>query len=219
MQLAASELLRTGRLFFEYDIPSYAALLTHGGMVGAYRLHRSLLQALTWRCQTDRLVLKDPFHIWHLAALLELYPDARLVHTHRDPLEVLPSAARLCAVVRSVSSDDVRVAAIAGHMTQEFLRGLERGLSARAGRQDSFHDVRYTDLVRNPLAEARRIYQHFEMAWSDDVEGRMRRWLDATAHAERRARRHDDLASLGLVPDTVRSRYAEYSARFRLTER
>ena len=65
-----------------------------------------MLQHLQWRCPGDRWVLKAPSHLGQLESLLAVYPKARIVFTHRDPLKVLPSVASILystAYVRSAT--------------------------------------------------------------------------------------------------------------------
>ena len=52
-----------------------------------------LLQALQWLRGPERWVLKSPQHLEQQAALIEIFPDATFVQTHRDPL----ASRRRCA--------------------------------------------------------------------------------------------------------------------------
>jgi hypothetical protein len=65
-----------------------------------YRLHKRQLQLLQWKFPKHRWVLKTPSHVFALSGLLDVYPDARFVHLHRDPLETLGSIASLFTKVR-----------------------------------------------------------------------------------------------------------------------
>jgi hypothetical protein len=185
-------------------------------MQGAYRLHRSIVQALTWRCPGERVVLKDPFHLWCLPALFGAYPDALIVQTHRSPKETLASNARLCAALRSIGSDDVSPVDIATRSVRDFQRGLDSGLRARASRPGSFHDVRYSDLVRQPVREVKRIYEAFGMTWSDEIERRMTRWMENNAHAHRSSPREDAAPDIGPSSVEVKATFAAYCERFQI---
>src|SRR5215472_8906007 len=75
-----------------YRIPSYRRWLDETGHVEAYRFHRRFLQHLQHQAAGGgRWVLKCPDHVFALAAIRTVYPDARLVFVHRDPLAVLLS--------------------------------------------------------------------------------------------------------------------------------
>jgi hypothetical protein len=210
--------LRVRNFTLEYHVPSYAQFLTDETMRVSYRLYRTLLQMLTWRTPPDRLVLKDPSHLWHLEPLLEVLPDAHLVHVHRDPLQVLPSAVRLCSTMRAMSSEQVDLREIAADSLREFERGLALATAVRNRDPGRFVDVRYPQLVRDPLAEVRRLYRELELPWSDSVGGRMQRWLDASGHRQHRAGQYEDLSALGLEPSAVRKAFAAYREQFQMAE-
>ncbi len=78
-----------------------------------YEFHRHFLQHLQWRCPGQRWVLKAPGHLLALEALLQVYPDAGIILTHRDPLKVLASCASFTEVLRSAFSDRVDKASLA----------------------------------------------------------------------------------------------------------
>jgi Sulfotransferase family len=84
-----------------YRVPSYRHWLDTTGHFDAYRFHRRFLQHLQHQAaEGGRWVLKCPDHVFALAAIREVYPDARLVFVHRDPLAVLLSVARLTETLR-----------------------------------------------------------------------------------------------------------------------
>lgn len=62
----------------------------------SYAHHRDVLKLIQSTCPDRRWALKYPAHLRHLDVLLETYPDACIVQTHRDPARVLPS---LCSLV------------------------------------------------------------------------------------------------------------------------
>src|SRR5262249_33828243 len=74
-----------------YDVPSYSRWGDAQDARPGYELHRRFLQHLQHHCRGERWVLKAPVHLPHLGALLSVYPDARVIMTHREPLEVLGS--------------------------------------------------------------------------------------------------------------------------------
>ena len=86
-------------------VPSYADWVVDCDMAPAYRFHRRVLQLLQWRCPPRLWHLKTPVHMLALEPLLESYPDARFLWTHRDPAEVLGSVCSLIAYTRSWVSD------------------------------------------------------------------------------------------------------------------
>ncbi len=195
------------------EVPSYAAWLERQSCVAAYRQYREQLQLLTWRWRTERIVLKDPFHLWSLDALLTVFPDAHVVHIHRDPLAALPSIASLCAVLRSIVSDDVNLHRIGEAWLENVAVGLDRARAARAARapgRGSFCDVRYDRLVADPVAEVRRIYTSFGAAWSTEVEQNILGWLREHPQSKHGVHRYE-LSQFGLSRERVADRLGAFT--------
>src|SRR5262249_8387357 len=107
-------------------VPSYQAWLERVDMRPVYASHRRQLQYLQWRCPGERWVLKSPGHLWALDALLAVYPDARFVQTHRDPVKVLASLVSLIRTLRSLAMRTDRIDPT--ELGRDWAERLERGL-------------------------------------------------------------------------------------------
>ena len=93
--------MQTDKLRTQALLPAYGRWLEKTDMRSAYRFHRLALQVLQSRLPTGTWSLKTPNHLWCLDDLAEAYPDARLVWTHRDPAQVVPSVAMVRSLVAS----------------------------------------------------------------------------------------------------------------------
>ena len=197
-------------------VPSYQAWLDEADLRWVYAAHRRQLQYLQWHCPADRWVLKSPGHLWALDALLAIYPDARIVQTHRDPLKVIASLANLVAVLRSMASDRIDRAAIGAEWTARLAAGLQRATIVRdalpADAAPVF-DMHFADFIHDEIGMVRRIYDHFGMELSLEAEERMRRFLAAHPADEHGAHRYT-LEDAGLDAAVERERYAAYQQRF-----
>ena len=94
---------RSLRFDTNYHVPSYRNWLDAdaGRNLPAYRFHKRFLQFLQHQDGSEpRWVLKCPEHLFALQTIRAVYPDARLVFVHRDPMKVLASQARLTEVIR-----------------------------------------------------------------------------------------------------------------------
>lgn len=199
-----------------HDVPGYQAWLDAADLRWVYASHRRQLQYLQWRCPAERWVLKSPGHLWALDALLAVYPDACVVHTHRDPLRVVASLASLVALLRALASDHVDRTAIGREWTERLADGLaratairDRGLAPTA----SVVDVHFRDFMRDEVGTVRRIYEHFGLDLTPDAEARMRRYLAANPQ-DRHGRHRYTIAAAGLQEAEERRRYASYVERF-----
>ena len=199
-----------------HDVPSYALWLATHDLTPSFRFHRRMLQTLQWRHPGERWLLKAPSHLTVLPALFAVYPDARVVFTHRDPAKTVPSTASLMATLRRMRRDHVDANAIAKLLVRGVAMGLEKMMAERASGatpDGQFVDLRYADLMRDPLAAVRAVYDRLGMTLPDDIADRMRAYLAAKPrgkHGEHRYRLED----FGLDRERLRRGYAAYCARF-----
>lgn len=208
---------RSDELSGRHVVPSYAAWLAGADLVPAYRFHREMLQLLQWRAPGDRWVLKAPSHLGALGALLAVYPDARIVWTHRDPLTVMASVASILFSTAWVRSDAVDAKQVLQWFTGETCAALlgagEAARAAAANAGARFHDVRYADLVDDPLAAIRGVYEAFDMPFDTDCETSLRRAVDAKPQGRHGAHRYD-FSDTGWDPAEERERFRAYQARY-----
>ncbi len=203
------------QFFTMYDVPSYQDWLDRQSYVPALQFHRRFLQHLQHRHAGERWVLKTPGHLATLSELFEVYPDACIIHTHRDPLRVMPSLASLCYALRGISSDRVLPEAVGRQQVRLWAGHLERALTARdelTSNQDQFFDAHFEDVVRDPIGLIERIYDHFDLSLSDEARGRMRAFLGANPRGKRGSH-HYTLEDFGLTPNDGR-RFEAYRERF-----
>ncbi|MBP9714275.1 MAG: sulfotransferase, partial [Sterolibacterium sp.] len=105
------------------NVPSYADWLRHQDVTPAYAYMKSLLQLMQWQSTTadarsqpiPRWVLKTPAHLGHLDVLLQTFPDAKIIQTHRDPSRTAASYSSMMAHGHGVFSDAVDAHAVAAH--------------------------------------------------------------------------------------------------------
>lgn len=201
-----------------FGVPSYQAWLSRQSLVPAYRLHRRFLQHLQVHCAGDRWVLKAPTHLLGLRALLEVYPDACVIMTHREPLEVLASEASLQTTLRGIFTRKADPLAIGREVTESIAAAIRRGLEVRdqgCAPPEQFVDVRYPDLMRDPIGAVRGIYGHFGLRLTQDAEARMRSFL-ARHPKDRHGTHAYSLGAFGLEAAEETERYAAYRDRFAL---
>lgn len=217
IQITAHE-FKSDELSGRHVVPSYAAwLATTADLVPAYAFHRRMLQLLQWRSPGERWVLKAPSHLAALGPLLAVYPDARIVWTHRDPLTVMASVASILFSTAWVRSDAVDAEQVLQWFSGETCAAILAAGAAVRERGDvdagHFHDVRYTDLVDDPLKTIAGIYEHFAMPFDARAESEIRAAIDARPKGRHGAHRYD-FESTGFDPRRERERFAGYQARF-----
>jgi hypothetical protein len=201
-------------------VPSYKEYLRAADLSLAYAWEKRFLQMLQWGEAARRWVLKSPDHVHGLNELFAVFPDAVVIQTHRDPMQVLKSSAELTRVLRGLYGPPGTHEQLAINEAQALAHGTERSLQFRdehpelAGR---FIDVKYSDLVKDPLAAVAQIYRRLEVPLSAEAEERMRRLATSRARYQWRGRRPQE-TSQPLASAMERSLFAHYCSRFGLSD-
>lgn len=199
----------------QYRLPTYYRWLLHDAdHRNAYRYHRIFLQHLQSGV-SGQWLLKSPAHLWQLDALVAEYPDALIVQTHRDPLNVISSIAALTTYVRRLASDHTDIGECAQQSREEILVGLERSMSIRDSgvlAPGQVVDVQFADFIRDPFATIRELYTALGRDLTPVAERRMRDFLDA--HPGDGGGARYTWADTGLDADEVRAQVATYQERF-----
>lgn len=200
----------------EYRIPSYAAWTAGADRLPLYRWHRRFLQLLQRGDAPEPWILKAPSHLSSLPELFAVYPDAHVVVTHRDPLRVLGSLSNLMATLMSMRTREVDRAACVRLQAAGFPFLLSRHMQQRAEGlipEDQITDLRYVDLVANPVASVAALYERLGRTLSTHAKQHLEQWLAArSADAPTPHRYHFESTGLDLADE--RGRYTAYMERF-----
>jgi hypothetical protein len=197
-------------------VPSYESFLHATDLTPAYGWERRFLQHLQAGAPARQWVLKSPDHSHGLEALFAVFPDARVVQTHRNPVAVLKSSIQLLEVLhgvfaRPLSRPDrsLREARLLADAMDSFIRfrQMHRELAER------FLDVSYGALVADPMATVSRIYRHLERPLTRTAAEAMRRFI-ATRSRYRKRGRAPTQAEWGLGARSEANRFERYCSRF-----
>jgi hypothetical protein len=149
------------------------------------RTFKNFLQSITFR-DPRRLVLKSPPHTCRIKVLRELFPDAIFIHIVRNPYVVFPSTVNLWKSLyqrQSLQTPDFR--GLEEHVLETFVRMHARLEETRhLVPDDRFYELRYEDLVRNPLQEMQALYDHLQLGQFDAVLPRLENYLATIAGYE-----------------------------------
>jgi hypothetical protein len=187
-------------------------LQAEGATAVDYSSYRRHLQVLLSSHSGRRPVLKSPFHLGHLDDLLAALPDALVVHTHRAPSTALASWCSLAATIGRGTLASIDLSTLGQHWLDFWADAAERAVAVRsAADARRFHDVRYADLIVDPLGEVRRLYVAADLELTPSAEQRMRLWLERHHHHRRRQLQHRyDLEQFELTAATVDGRFRAY---------
>jgi omega-hydroxy-beta-dihydromenaquinone-9 sulfotransferase len=163
--------------------PQYAEYLDLEGLSARElatwkRTFRRFLQVLTFK-NPRRLVLKSPPHSCRIKVLLELFPDARFVHIVRDPRVVFPSTVNLWkSLYRKHGLQTPTFERLEEYVFSSFTRlyqKLEEGKTLV--RPDRFHELRYEDLIDDPIGEMEKLYSQLGLGSFDEYVPRLKEYL------------------------------------------
>lgn len=186
-------------------LPAYSAWLAEQDWTDAYRRHQRNLRLIGLPDRDRRWVLKNPSHLFALDALFEVYPDALVIQTHRSPRTAIASVCSLNQQASDGWSTTFRGDVIGRDQLELWARGLERFTSDRARHDPArFHDVRYEDLVSDPLGTVAGIYRRFGMELTDSAVAAM---SVLRAESTGRTSHRYELADFGLTGAQVDERF------------
>ena len=161
-----------------------------------------------------RWLLKNPTDLFSLAEVLEVFPDALVVQTHRDPVAAIPSIASLIHASRRVFSGDRADPTEVGQREALFWRdALEKAHAVRSTSKARFVDVEFSHFVTDQMATVRNIYDSFGLELTAETEAAMQGWLDAHPRRTGGSGPRYRAADFGLTEDGLRAVYADYRAR------
>jgi hypothetical protein len=194
-------------------MPNYRDWLFSTDMTSAYDYHKRFLQLL----QADApgvWNLKMPSHVLYLDTLLKVYPDARLVWTHRDPLTCMGS---FCSII-SLGHQGFTGTADKAFIGQNCLYQAELHANRAMATRDKLGenrmvDVHYADMTRDPIGMMRKLYAGLGDDFTPEAEAAMRTWL--ADNPQGKFGKHEyKLAEFGLDVVEVSAKFEPYLARY-----
>jgi hypothetical protein len=195
-----------------YRIPSYQSWLDSHGHHDAYRFHRRFLQHLDAQAPGRHWVLKSPDHVFALDAIKAVYPDAKIVFLHRDPISVLASVAKLTEVLRRPFGRGVDRMDIGNQVSSSWIDGANRMIGAAASDTSILH-LHYKEVVSAPLEAVETLYRHCGLTLSDEGRARMQAWLGRSLQNGNSQSRYS-LTEFGMDEAALRARFSGYMDAF-----
>lgn len=199
-----------------YRVPQYFDwLLDAADLAETYRIHKRQLQCLQWQTQSKPWALKYPNHVVALNEILEVYPDARFVMTHRDPVQVVGSISKMTWNLRGMcAAQPVDKREVGRDMLHFIQRHVDRIMDFDAGPHGHrIVHVDYYALLADPVRQMRAIHAGLGIDTPDDVAKAVAHW-HASNPKNARGTNDYSLDQYGLAVEAVREQFASYSERF-----
>jgi hypothetical protein len=193
------------------SVPEYDAWLANADFRPAYQRYANNLKLIGGHEPDRRWLLKDPLHLPHVGALLDVFPDAFVVLTHRAPAAAVASACSLTTKLYppELVEDRQLIGAQVSRFWSEAVAHCEQ---VRATQDERFIDIDYRQIVADPVGVVRTIYSRCGLELSPQVEQRMAAWLAANPQNKHGQHRYT-LADFGLDKAAVEAQFADYLHR------
>lgn len=200
----------TMRFVSTLPLPRYEAWFFEQDEVPSYRRFADNLRLMGGR-SPEPWLLKNPSHAMGIDALLAVFPDARIVVTHRDPVASIASGASM--IQRSAGAMWRDHAEIGPHRLRIWARAAHRLERARRARPDQFLEIGYDQLMTDPIGAAGEIYTRFGLERRPETAEAMRSWLAANPQGKHGSHTYS-LEATGLSAERIAAELAEYNDRY-----
>jgi hypothetical protein len=184
----------------------------------SYRHYYRCMQLIGSNEPQRRWLLKNPGHIDNLDVLFAIFPDAKVIQTHRDPARAVPSLCALLMQLHPIMEEgryEQRAHNMLAREVAKWARAVRKAQSVRLAHPGQVLDVIHGDFHRNPMAVIERIYRFVGMDLTPQAISDM-----AQRIAEKPERSHGihryDVTDFGLTEAEIRERFGDYVERFDL---
>ena len=193
-------------------VPSYQQWLIGEGHLAAFRFHKRFLQHLQHQMGKGQWVLKCPDHVFTLEAIKQVYPDARFVFVHRDPLSVLPSVAKLTELLRAPFTRKLDRHQIGQQVSERWIEGAGLIASDVEAADRIFH-VHYRALITEPVKTVADLYAHFGLPLGAQARAHIEEFIRDTPRGGYGVNRYD-FDEAGLDAAALREQFRPYMTTF-----
>ncbi|AGH51337.1 MULTISPECIES: sulfotransferase family protein [Sphingomonadales] len=217
------ELIIMGQLFSStmiegtFFVPSFARWLMQHDRIQVYRDLKQILKLLQWSDPSRKgakWVLKTPGHLMGIDGVIEVFPEAKIVMTHRDPVQTVPSYSSMMANLYSMVSDEVTREEVGAFWIDRLAELLNTFVAERekvGGR--NFIDVRYTEQLSEPVKVGRYVLEQAGITVTPEIEAGMAEWIEANKREDRAPHKYS-LEDFGLTRAQVEEKFRSYREAF-----
>ncbi len=204
-------------------VPTYRKWLMEADPEPALQFHKRFLQMLQAtepdNRPIERWLLKTPDHLGSLAAIFKLFPDARIVFTHRNPVDVIGSVCSFVWTLSGMFTDTAQVPELIGDEQADSWNTLF-GICMRDREQlpqfeEQIFDIYFEDIKSDPFGTVLGIYSKFGIQPPADMQQRMQAYLDENPRGKH-GKHEYTLADYHLTEEGERQRFAAYIEKYGL---
>jgi hypothetical protein len=190
------------------SVPTYADWVLFCDQTSSYE-HRKRVFQILQTTNPGRWVLKMPSDSVFIPYIFKVFPDARVIWTHRDPFAASASSFSMRGMSRGIFQKDIDLPYMQSRWPIQLGLHCRRPMELARERGDAMYDLYYDDLVRDPLASMKKIYAWLGWEWNAATEEGMTGWL--AENPQNRFGKHSySLAEWGLTRRDLEPYFADY---------
>ena len=196
-------------------LPSYSKWIEEQDHTLAYEDLKKFIQYLQWQNpgrEKKRWVLKSPHHLGFIDKMISVFPDAKIIQTHRDPIKTVPSFCSMCANLFEPLTTNFDKVFIGKHWSNKLTRALNHCMNISEQHPDNFLDLEFLNMIKDPIDEMKKIYEFIGESFGEITEVAMEAWREENKH-EMGAHKYS-LEEYDLTESQINDNFAKYQQKY-----
>ena len=196
-------------------LPSYSKWIEEQDHTLAYEDLKKFIQYLQWQNpgrEKKRWVLKSPHHLGFIDKMISVFPDAKIIQTHRDPVKTVPSFCSMCANLFEPLTTNFDKVFIGKHWSNKLTRALNHCMNISEKHPDNFLDLEFLNMIKDPIDEMKKIYEFIGEPFGEKTEVAMEAWREENKH-EMGAHKYS-LEEYDLTESQINDNFAKYQQKY-----
>ena len=196
-------------------LPSYSEWIEEQDHTLAYEDLKKFIQYLQWQNpgrEKKRWVLKSPHHLGFIDKMISVFPDAKIIQTHRDPIKTVPSFCSMCANLYEPLTTNFDKVFIGKHWSNKLTRALNHCMNIIEQPPDNFLDLEFLNMIKDPIDEMKKIYEFIGEPFGEKTEVAMEAWREENKH-EMGAHKYS-LEEYDLTESQINDNFAKYQQKY-----
>ena len=196
-------------------LPSYSEWIEEQDHALAYEDLRKFIQYLQWQNpgrENKRWVLKSPHHLGFIDKMISVFPDAKIIQTHRDPIKTVPSFCSMCANLFEPLTTNFDKVFIGKHWSNKLTRALNHCMNISEKHPDNFLDLEFLNMIKDPIDEMKKIYDFIGEPFGEKTEVAMEAWREENKH-EMGAHKYS-LEEYDLTESQINNNFSKYQQKY-----
>jgi|TARA_B100000900_G_scaffold95790_1_gene78865 hypothetical protein len=196
-------------------LPSYSEWIEEQDHTLAYEDLKKFIQYLQWQNpgrEKKRWVLKSPHHLGFIDKMISVFPDSKIIQTHRDPIKTVPSFCSMCANLFEPLTTNFDKVFIGKHWSNKLTRALNHCMNISEQHPDNFLDLEFLNMIKDPIDEMKKIYEFIGESFGEKTEVAMEAWREENKH-EMGAHKYS-LEEYDLTESQINNNFAKYQQKY-----